>query len=224
MNTSIRTLVLTALSIAICAVVGMSTGVAQQSPESSNSGNTQSGSDDREKDSKPKHWENWRPAILKVMTNFDKTDVVVNGLPYSAYKKRSSGDGMVLPAGGPHIVKVTYKEKTKTYEVHLEPEEVRTLMVDLSGFKGGDTKRSSSRNERENKDDKGQTGRVTVYSKPRGTVLLDGEEKGEKTPGTIEVEPGRHSVSVRFENGKEADNKVVKVRKNSRIKLFFREH
>jgi hypothetical protein len=174
---------------------------------------------------KPERWDEWRPAVLQVVTNFDKADVTVNGLPYLAYEKKSDTDGMVLPAGGPHEVKVEYKESTKIYKITLEPEKKRVLMVDLSGFEGNTP--TSSRDNRssgdQQKEEEGNVGRVTVYSKPRGTIIVDGEQKDEGTPGTVEIDPGRHRISVKFRDGSRASTKTVRVRKGSRIKLFFRQ-
>jgi hypothetical protein len=177
--------------------------------------------------------EQWKSAVLEIVTNFDKADIKVNGLPYPEYKSNGEPEGMVLPAGGPHIVEVTYDGKTKTYRINLRPEETRLLMVELTGFQGGGprgparkvTRRPDPEEEREKEaeeEEKGQ-GRVTVYSKPKGTIMIDGAAKGEQTPGTVDVEPGRHEVQVKFEGGEESEKKIIRVRKGSRIKLFFRE-
>ena len=64
---------------------------------------------------------------------------------------------------------------------------------------------------------------MTVYSKPPGTVIVDGNKSAEKTPGTVEVENGRHEVQVEYESGEVSEKKIVRVRDGSRIKLFFRE-
>lgn len=175
----------------------------------------------------------WKPAWLEVVTNFEKADVKVNGLPYREYDENGATDGMLLPAGGPHIVEVTYDGKTKTYRINLRPHETRLLMVELSGFQGGNggprvsapqaTRRPEPRQEEDEDEDNEGQGRVTVYSKPKGDILIDGNGTGERTPGTVEVEPGRHEVQVRFEGGEESEKKIIRVRKGSRIKLFFRE-
>ena len=74
----------------------------------------------------------------------------------------------------------------------------------------------------EKKEDEG-SGKVTVYSKPRGDIMLDGKDAGKRTPNTIDAEEGRHEVQVRYESGEVSEPKIVRVRKGSRIKLFFRE-
>ncbi len=175
--------------------------------------------------------EEYKPAVLEIVTNFDKADVTVNGLPYPEYV---SGDGdqqgMVLPAGGPYHVEVTYDGKTKTYTVSLRPYEVRVMMVELSGYEGGapgpkSKSEESEKDQRSKSESNGEegNGRVTVYSKPKGTVHVDGEPRKQKTPGTIEVEAGQHDIQVEFEGGDMSESKTVRVRKGSRIKLFFRK-
>lgn len=175
--------------------------------------------------------EEWDSAVLQVVTNFEKADVTVNGLPYPEYTPDGEEEGLVLPAGGPHIIEVTYDGKTKTYQVHLRANETRILMVELSGLRGSTggarpqarSKPSPKKKDSAEKDDEKKQGRVTVYSKPNGTVLVDGSQTNEKTPGTVEVEPGRHDIQVKFDNGDVSEKKIIRVRKGSRIKLFFRQ-
>ena len=175
--------------------------------------------------------EEYKPAVLRIVTNFEKADATVNGLPYPEYSEQSDQKGMVLPAGGPYTVKVTYDGKSKSYRISLRPYEVRYLMVELSGFKGGgpvtpapsrkaaggDSAKPNSQN-----NEKGR-GRVTVYSKPKGTVHVDGNPKKQQTPGTVQVEAGQHNIQVKFDSGEMSESKTVRVRKGSRIKLFFRK-
>lgn len=174
----------------------------------------------------------WKSAVLQIVTNFEKADVTVNGLPYPEYTPEGEEEGMVLPAGGPHIVEVVYDGKTKTYQVHLRAYETRILMVELSGLKGSTGgKQTAKRPASKKPDDKPSReedkeegiGRVTVYSKPNGTILIDGSQTEEKTPGTVEVDPGRHEIQVKFDNGDVSEKKIIRVRKGSRIKLFFRQ-
>lgn len=177
--------------------------------------------------------EEWDSAVLQVVTNFEKADVTINGLPYPEYTEEDEPEGMVLPAGGPHIVRVTYEGKTKTKKVFLEADETLIMMFELSGMRGGGGKparakpkprpKKKSKAQKKEDDENSEDGRVTVYSKPNGEVLVDGKSTNEQTPGTIEVEPGRHSVQVKFDSGEESEKKIVRVRKGSRIKLFFRQ-
>jgi hypothetical protein len=177
----------------------------------------------------------WKPAVLEVVTNFEKAEVTVNGMPYPAYLEDGQEPGMLLPAGGPHTVEVTYAGNTKTYTVHLRPNETRLLMVELSGFNGGNARASTRRpsprpkpkrqepQQDEEDEDEDKEGRVTVYSKPKGKIMVDGNENGESTPSTVNVEPGRHELQVAFDDGEISEKKIVRVREGSRIKLFFRQ-
>ena len=175
---------------------------------------------------KPKRY---KSAVLQVVTNFDKADVKINGLKYPEYSSEGQSQGMVLPAGGPYTVEVTYDGKTKTYRLYLKPRETRLLMVDLTGFQGGGPTRQprasvSNLRQPASKDNAEEgDGRVTVYSKPKGQILIDQRAMGEQTPGTVTVEPGRHEVQVRFEGGKDSGKKIIRVSKGSRIKLFLRD-
>lgn len=176
----------------------------------------------------------WKSAVLQVVTNFDKADVTINGMAYPEYVEPGKEDGMVLPAGGPYKVVVSYDGKTKNYKINLRPNETRLLFVELTGFQGGGATKpvaekapppkKEEKKEEKKKDDKAkEPGRVTVYSKPPGKIMVDGTGTGEKTPGTVEVENGRHEVQVEYESGEISEKKIVRVRDGSRIKLFFRE-
>ncbi len=178
--------------------------------------------------------EKWKSAVLQVVTNFDKADVTINGMAYPEYVEPGKEDGMVLPAGGPYHVIVTYDGKTKNYKINLRPNETRLLFVELTGFQGGGGGKpiaekapppaKAEKKEETKKEEKAkEPGRVTVYSKPPGKIMVDGTGTGEKTPGTVEVENGRHEVQVEYESGEISEKKIVRVRDGSRIKLFFRE-
>ena len=178
--------------------------------------------------------EKWKSAVLQVVTNFEKADVTINGLSYPEYVEPGKEDGMVLPAGGPYHVVVKYDGKTKNYKINLRPNETRLLFVELTGFQGGGAAKpvaekapapkKEAKKEEKKKDEKAkEPGRVTVYSKPPGKIMVDGTGTGEKTPGTVEVENGRHEVQVEYESGEISEKKIVRVRDGSRIKLFFRE-
>lgn len=172
-----------------------------------------------------------RPAVLIVVTNFDQADVTINGLSYPEYYEDPKEEGMVLPAGGPYDVRVSYGGNSKAYTISLRPYETRYLVVELSGMKGGAappparpraTPKPKPAAEEEASDEK-EGGRVTVYSKPRGDILIDGKDVGKRTPNTAEAPEGRHEVQVRYEDGAISEKKIIRVRKGSRIKLFFRQ-
>jgi outer membrane biosynthesis protein TonB len=173
----------------------------------------------------------WKPAVLEVVTNFEKADVKVNGIPYPEYTAPGEDSGVVLPAGGPYWVEVTVDGNTKTYRIYLRPNETRMLLVDLTGFNGkrppppakpSVPERAEKQEEKKEEGDK-EPGKVTVYSKPPGTIMVDGDKTSDKTPGTLEVENGRHEIQVEYDGGGISEKKIVRVREGSRIKLFFRK-
>lgn len=170
-----------------------------------------------------------RPAHLTVITDFSKAQVTVNGLPYPAYSEDGENEGMVLPAGGPHRVVVDYSGNQRVYEIALRPNEARMLMVELTNYNGAPVASNSAaappkpQEKPEEPEAEDGQGRITVYSRPRGAVLVNGSDRGQQTPGTVDVEAGRHEVQVRYEDGEVSEKKVVRVREGSRIKLFFRQ-
>ena len=165
-----------------------------------------------------------KPATLVIVTNFAVADATVNGLPYPEYNPPGEPKGMLLPAGGPYTVEVKYGDKSRVYTVALRAYETRYLLVELSGYSGTAKAAAAPRTPppAKKKEESGE-GRVTVYSKPRGTIVIDGKDSGKKTPNTVETEVGRHEVQVRYEDGKLSEKKIVRTRKGSRIKLFFRQ-
>lgn len=63
-------------------------------------------------------------------------------------------------------------------------------------------------------------GRITVYAKPPGEIILDGEPTGQMTPETIEAPSGQHTIQVKFED-KLSGEKQIDVRGGARLKLYF---
>src|SRR5690554_4790910 len=70
--------------------------------------------------SRKKKVKKYDPAVLVVVTNFGKADVKVNGLAYPEYAGESAEPGMVVPAGGPYRVEVTYNGNTRVYTIYLK--------------------------------------------------------------------------------------------------------
>lgn len=181
----------------------------------------------QQRSQKPKRY---RSSVLVVVTNFDKATVTVNGRAYPSYVEPGEPEGMILPAGGPYQVEVKYDGKAKLYTLTMRPNETRYLVVDLSGFKGSATSSLTPPvpnaptpvAEEEQKEEDGE-GKVTAYSKPRGNIFVDGKDTGKMAPNTVPMEPGRHEIQVRYENGEMSEKKIVRVRKGSSIKLFFRQ-
>ena len=177
-----------------------------------------------------------KPAIFRVVTNFSKADVRINGLDYKEFYSDDEQEGMVLPAGGPYTVVTDYNGKIKTSTMSFRPYETRFLIVELTGYDAPSAaapakptpavappREDENAEEKSEGDDSKSPGKITVYSKPRGTVIIDGKDTGTAAPNTIDAEDGRHEVQVKYEDGVVSEKKIVRVRKGSKIKLFFRQ-
>lgn len=66
-------------------------------------------------------------------------------------------------------------------------------------------------------------GNLTIYSRPRATIFVEGESTGEKTPATLDMEEGTYSVTVEFDDETMSEEKTVKVADDSQVKLLFRK-
>lgn len=173
----------------------------------------------------------YKPARLVIITNFDRATVTVNGKPYPSYVLEGDEEGMVLPAGGPYQVEVRFDGKVHGYTISLRPNEVRYMVLDLSGLKGGTSTASlpspsapvpDAPKPPDDSKEEGD-GKVTAYAKPRGSIIVDGKDTGKMAPNSVDLEAGRHEIQVKYENGELSEKKIVRVRKGSSIKLFFRQ-
>ena len=171
-------------------------------------------------------------GTIIVVTNFKKASVTVNGDSYPAYSDDGANRGMALPAYETHLVHVEYGDNERSYNVELRPGEERLLMVELTGMNSNRSSPQPERRQRRERsrrtdddDDEAEDdeGRITVYSRPRGDIYVGSEATNERTPGTIDVDPGRHEVQVEYEDGEMSETKTVRVREGARVKLFFRE-
>ena len=63
---------------------------------------------------------------------------------------------------------------------------------------------------------------VLVYMIRDGVVLLDGVAQPRKSQQNIRVATGRHTFQIQYENGEVSETKIIRARKESKIKLFFR--
>ncbi len=168
------------------------------------------------------------------------TQVTVDGKPYP----KRSDLGMKVSALERHEVIFKLGDKQKSYTVVVRPKELRTMMVDLAGYQTPPTPASSipaaaaassfppppsaadsnpvAAEEEEAEGD--EKGKLTVYSKPKGEVFVDGSPVGATTPMiNRELELGRHEVQVRWESGEMSEVKTIRIRKGSKLKLFFRD-
>lgn len=169
-----------------------------------------------------------RMARIVVVTNFTEATVTVDGDSYPAYSDDGQNRGIEVMPYETHEVFVEYGDKSRGYQIELRPGEKRLLMVELTGMSDrgsgdNDNARPQRRAEPDDEDDIGEDGRITVYAQPQGEILIDDGETGEGTPGTVDIEPGRHEVKVRYEDDEMSETKTVRVRQGSRVKLFFRQ-
>ncbi len=175
-----------------------------------------------------------KTGTLVVITNFEKATVTVNGVAYPAYTPAGEKEGMKLAARTTHNVFVSYAGNSKKYEITLNPGERRYLMIELTGYNGSVTAGSypaepapeppPSEEAVEDDGTNDQEGRVTVYAKPQGMILIDGSNTGQQTPGTVTTENGSRNIQVQYEDGQTSEEKVVRVRPGSNIRLFFRQN
>jgi hypothetical protein len=159
--------------------------------------------------------------------------ITVDDKPYP----RRSEYGVQVTAGERHEVKVKVGDKEKKYVVAVRPREVHTLLVDLTGWQSppgaGEapppiTSPAATTDEPaepvEEEATEGEEGKLTVYSKPKGEVYVDGAAIGATTPMiNRELELGRHEIQVKWETGQMSEVKTIRVRKGSKLKLFFRD-
>jgi len=163
---------------------------------------------------------------IQIFTNYDAV-VTVDGQPYP----KRADNGMKVTANETHAVHVKMGDKEKNYTVVVEARELRTLLVDLSGYQtppspataksSGGKSTSKAKEAKEESDD---TGKLTVYSKPKGDVYVDSTALGASTPMiNRELDIGRHEVQVKWESGDMSEVKTIRIRKGSKLKLFFRD-
>ena len=154
--------------------------------------------------------------------------VTIDGKPYP----RRSEYGAKVTANERHDIKVRLGEKEKTYVVLVRPRELKTFLVDLTGYQSppapdspkvanpGLKPTSSEKKDEESEEE----GKLTVYSKPKGEVYVDGSAVGATTPMiNRELEIGRHEIQVKWETGVMSEVKTIRIRKGSKLKLFFRD-
>lgn len=158
--------------------------------------------------------------------------ITVDNKPYP----RRSEYGIQVTAGERHEVKVKVGDKEKKYVVAVRPREVHTLLVDLTGWQAppgageapppitSPAATTDEPAEPEEEAAEGEEGKLTVYSKPKGEVYVDGAAIGATTPMiNRELELGRHEIQVKWETGQMSEVKTIRVRKGSKLKLFFRD-
>ena len=169
---------------------------------------------------------------LVVITNFDATEVQINGVSYPYEWIYGDMEGVLLPANRRlEIVVSTSPEQRRTFRLTLEPDETRVLVVDIENMGatppapvGRPDRGASPTAAPEQQEPTEDTGYLGVSSSPRGIVHVDGTDTGERTPARrIPLEPGRHEVQIYYdEEGIMSETKHVLIRAGVNTNVFFR--
>jgi len=170
-------------------------------------------------------------AQLVVITNFDNTEVEINGTSYPYEWIYDDMNGVLLPSERFYRVVVrTSPEQSRSFRFTLQNREVRLLVVDVENMGAAPSPQASTRpsrsddDEDEEEEDEDEIGYLGVSSSPRGIVHVDGESTGMRTPARrIELEPGRHEVTVYYDEEETmSEVKHVLIRQGVNTNVFFR--
>lgn len=174
-------------------------------------------------------------AHLVVITNFDNTEVAINGVSYPYEWIYGDSAGVLLPAGRLYeIVVATSPTNRRTYRIRLTEGETRVLLADVENISSSGavalaapppqvpTPTAEAPAAEEEEDE--PVGYLGVSSSPRGIVHVDGASTDQRTPARrIELEPGRHEVTVFYdEEGTMSEVKHVLIRAGVNTNVFFR--
>ena len=169
---------------------------------------------------------------LLVITNFDTTEVEINGVSYPYEWIWGESGGVYLPAGMDlRIVVSVSPEQSRSFRVNLDPDETRVLVVDIENMGAAPVAAPSPSGEpiaaaaaEEGSEPAENVGYLGVSSSPRGIVHVDGESTGQRTPARrIALEPGRHEVTVFYDEEEQmSEVKHVLIRQGVNTNVFFR--
>ncbi len=173
---------------------------------------------------------------LVVITNFDNTEVSINGVSYPYEWIWGQSQGVLLPADRAYeIVVATSPTNRRTYRFRLEEGETRVLVADVENFGSAaavpvaappptPTPQAPAVEAAEEEEEEEAVGYLGVSSTPRGIVHVDGSDTGQRTPARrIELSPGRHEVTVFYdEEGVMSEVKHVLIRAGVNTNVFFR--
>lgn len=173
-------------------------------------------------------------AQLVVITNFDNTEITINGTAYPYEWIYNEQGGVLVPAGRFYeIIVATSPEHRRTFRMTLDEGEMRILVVDVENIGEAPPARPtpvsrtdlSDAEEGDEDEEEEQIGYLGVSSSPRGIVYVDGESTGQRTPARrIELEPGRHEVQVMYDDAEElSEVKHVLIRSGVNTNVFFRQ-
>lgn len=169
-------------------------------------------------------------AFIIVQAAFDRTQITVDGVPYP----ERSQIGLPVTPGVTHEVIVKNEQATFTYKVSLSPHEARVFMVDLSsGYSlgGGVSKARPNRKgkgvdkDKKKKDDKNESGYLTINASNDSKVYIDGKLVAQSTPlKRHKLSVGRHTVRVFYKgSGKFSETRRAAISKGRHISLHFQD-
>ncbi len=168
---------------------------------------------------------------LVIITNFDSTEIQINGVSYPYEWVYGDMEGVLLPADmGLEIVVSTSPEQRRTFRMRLDEGETRILVVDIENMGAapaapiGNSRPTRATPEEEDEGEEEETGYLGVSSSPRGIVHVDGTDTGERTPARrIPLEPGRHEVQIWYDEEEiMSETKHVLIRAGVNTNVFFR--
>lgn len=174
-------------------------------------------------------------AHLVVITNFDNTEVSINGVSYPYEWIYGQTQGVLVPADRFYeVIVATSPTQRRTYRFTLESGETRVLVSDVTNI--GEAapppvaapapvdEAPAEQPSEEAQEEAATIGYLGVSSSPRGVVHVDGSDTGQRTPARrIELEPGRHEVTVFYdEEGVMSEVKHVLIRTGVNTNVFFR--
>lgn len=169
---------------------------------------------------------------LVIITNFDSTEVQINGVSYPYEWVYGDMEGVLLPAEmALEVIVSTSPEQRRTFRMRLDEGETRILVVDIENMGaapaapiGNNRPRPRIEDNDEELDEEEETGFLGVSSSPRGIVHVDGTDTGERTPARrIPLEPGRHEVQIWYDDEEiMSETKHVLIRAGVNTNVFFR--
>ena len=169
-----------------------------------------------------------------MITNFENTEVAINDVSYPYEYIYDNRQGVIVPANFPFRLRVSVApDKTRNFRLNLREGETRVIVVDVENMgmvappPPEERPSAPSRNNDNDEEDEEEatTGYLGVSSSPRGTVIINENNTGQKTPARrIELEPGRHRIQVIYDDTNEtSETKYVLIRAGTNTNVFFRQ-
>lgn len=171
-------------------------------------------------------------ARLVVITNHENTEVSINNVSYPYAYIYDNNRGVLMPANTPFQLKVSVAtDKTRHFRLNLREGETRVIVVDVENMGMAPTPAPErpatpdAPTPSETTEEENSAGFLGVSSSPRGTVIINESNTGQRTPARrIELEPGRHRIQVIYDDsGETSETKYVLIRAGTNTNVFFRQ-